>query len=834
MKKILLSFGLAICSTVAFAQDSVIPVGDIKKVSVRDSQLDITTTHAYVRIQVYSPSVIRVRIAPQPLQNDFSYAVVATPGSADSGAVRPAATAGLPESPGGQSAKITPVQTDSIIRFITDSLSIKITRHPFSISFYTPDGRPLNEEEPGLGTSWIGTEVTAYRHLQKDERFIGLGEKTGDLDRKGKAYTNWNSDVFGYPVNQDPLYSTIPFYMGVHHGLQYGIFFDNSFQSDFNFGASNDRFSSFSARGGEMNYYFISHSTVAGIIQSYTWLTGRMKMPPLWSLGYQQNRYSYYPDTEVYRIAHTLREKHIPADGITLDIHYMDNYKLFTWNHQRFPDPKAMIDSLGKMGFTVTLIVDPGIKVEQGYAAYESGLKQNIFLKYTDGQLYTAEVWPGWCHFPDFTNEKGRAWWRQQVTAYTSLGVAGIWNDMNEIATWGQKMPGNVLFDYDGHATTHWKGHNVFGLQMARSSAEGFRNATERRPFILSRAGYAGLQRYSALWTGDNRAEDDHMLAGVRLLSSLGLSGIAFSAMDVGGFTGNPTTALYTRWMQLGAFIPYFRNHTQFNTKSAEPWSFGEETLDITRNYINLRYRMLPYLYSTFHEATQNGMPVVRSLAIDYTHDAHIYNPAFQEQFLFGPSLLIMPQESNRPFTKLYFPPGQWYGLYTDSIVNGGVEQLAELDMATLPVYVKAGSIVPMQSLVQHTGQQPTDTLILHIYKGPSTSFDYYEDDGTTYQYETGAYYQRNIRLDATAGDITLGATTGSAPTKFRHIRLALHGFGNDTAFQINGRQIKADNYPTSFLAEGPPAGSAYSYEVKTLVLDNSPDKIVINYGGSF
>ncbi|HEX9513919.1 MAG TPA: TIM-barrel domain-containing protein [Puia sp.] len=823
MKKILLSLALAIFSMVAFAQDHVIPVGEIKKVSVRDGRLDIITTHAYVSIQVYSPTIIRVRIANQPLGDDFSYAVIATPGAADPGSVYPAEAVGLP-APGLQT-----VQTPDEIRFHTDSLNVKITRQPFSISFYTPDDRPINEDEPGLGTSWIGTEVTAYRHLQKGERFIGLGEKTGDLDRKGKAYTNWNSDVFGYSISQDPLYSTIPFYMGIHHGLQYGIFFDNSYQSDFNFGASNDRFSSFSARGGEMNYYFISHSTVADIIKSYTWLTGRMKMPPLWSLGYQQNRYSYYPDTEVFRIAHTLREQHIPADGITLDIHYMDNYKLFTWNHQRFPDPKAMIDSLGKMGFKVTLIVDPGIKVEKAYAAYESGLKQNIFLKYADGLPYTAEVWPGWCHFPDFTSEKGRAWWRQQVKAYTSLGVAGIWNDMNEIATWGQKMPGNILFDYDGHATTHLKGHNVFGFQMARSSYEGAREALQQRPFILSRAGYAGLQRYSALWTGDNRAEDDHMLAGVRLLSSLGLSGVAFSAMDIGGFTGNPTTGLYTRWMQLGAFIPYFRNHTQFNTKSAEPWSFGEETLDIARNYINLRYRILPYLYSTFREATQNGLPVVRSLAIDYTHDAHIYKPAFQEQFLFGPAFLVMPQESNRSFTKLYFPAGQWYGLYTDSIVAGGSEQLAELSLATLPVYVKAGSIIPMQSLVQHTGQQPTDTLILHIYKGPSTSFDYYEDDGTTYRYEKGSYYQRNIWLDATAGRITLESPTGADPSKFHHIRLALHGFDN-TAFTLNGKQVTADHYRTSFLEEEPVTGSAYSYEVKTLVLDNSPDKIVINY----
>lgn len=804
MKKTLLLLTLITWLLIAGAQDAVIPVGELRKFSVTNSQLDIIATNGYVRIQLYSPTVVRVRISNQPFQDDFSYAVIASP----SGSI------------------IKPVQTAEDIRFSTDSLKVVIRKKPFSIRFFTPGDKIINEDEPGMGTSWIGTEVTTYKHLQDGERFIGLGEKTGNLDRKGSAYTNWNSDVYGYTVSQDPLYSTIPFYIGVHHGLQYGIFFDNSFQSDFNFGASNNRFSSFGAKGGEMNYYFICRQSVAGIINDYTWLTGRMNMPPLWSLGYQQNRYSYYPDAEVLRIAHTLREKKIPADGITLDIHYMDAYKLFTWNKERFPDPEGMIDSLGKMGFKTTLIVDPGIKVEKDYPAYESGIKENIFLKYADGQPYTGEVWPGWCNFPDFTNEKARNWWKTQITTYTRAGVAGIWNDMNEIATWGQKMPGNVLFDYDGHSTTHLKGHNVFGLQMARSSYEGTRQALQKRPFILTRAGYAGLQRYTALWTGDNRAEDAHMLAGVRLLNSLGLSGVAFTGMDIGGFTGNPTPGLYTRWMQLGAFIPYFRNHTALNTKSAEPWSFGEDVLEITRNYINLRYRMLPYLYSTFYEATQNGLPVVRSLSIDYTHDAHIYNPVFQNQYLFGGSLLIMPQESGQSFAKVYFPEGDWYNLYNDGTENGNTEKLLELSPALLPVYVKAGSIIPMQSLVQSTIEKPSDTLTLHVYNGKTGNvFDYYEDDGDSYRYEQGDFYKRSIRFDPAAKNIILDKVTGSHLSKYRFIRLALHGF-KETLIKINGAQINASDWSGSFMD----AGSVPVYEVKTLVLDNNPDQVVINY----
>lgn len=808
MKKVALLFLIASTALVTKAQDEVVAIGDVKKLNVTGSRLNLITTQAHVCIQVYSASIIRVRISRQPFPADFSYAVIA----------QPAATT------------LKPVETSSDISVSTDSIKVIILKKPFAISFYTSDGQLLNQDEPGLGTSWIGNGVTTYKHMQEGERFIGLGEKTGPLNRKGNAYTNWNSDVFGYPVSQDPLYSSIPFYIGVHHGLQYGIFFDNSYQSDFNFGASNNRFSSFGARGGEMNYYFIYQPTVAGIIRSYTQLTGRMNMPPLWSLGYQQNRYSYYPDTEVYRIAQTLREKKIPADGITLDIHYMDNYKLFTWNRERFPDPKGMIDSLRRMGFQTTLIVDPGIKVEKDYPAYESGLKENIFLKYTDGKPYTGEVWPGWCHFPDFTSVQGRSWWKTQVTNYTNVGVAGIWNDMNEIATWGQKMPNNVLFNYDGHPTTHLKAHNVFGLQMARSSYEATRQALQKRPFILTRAGYAGLQRYTAIWTGDNRAEDDHMLAGVRLLGSLGLSGVPFSAMDVGGFTGNPTVGLYTRWMQLGAFIPYFRNHTQLNTKSAEPWSFGEEVLETCRNYISLRYRLLPYLYSTFYEATQNGMPIVRSLAIDYTHDPKIYTTGFQNEFLFGPGFLVMPQESSQQFAKVYLPAGDWYNLYTDAREKGGQEKLIELNTATLPVYVKGGSIIPMQSLIQNTGEQPTDTLTLHIYPGENkTSFDYYEDDGTSYNYEQGDFYKRHIQYDPVARTITLETPAGSFTSRFKHLRMALHGFSGNSC-QVNDKAVDTQPWLLSYLYTAPQPGTPYSYTVQSVVLDNNQQKTIIKY----
>lgn len=787
--------------------------GNILQVESIPQGLKIRTSNSYIEVSAYSPSVIRVRMDKKPLGRDFSYAVIAKPQKTD-----------------------TKWQefTDSLV-FSTDSLDVVLQKAPFSVAFYTKDGRLINEDVAGMGTSWIGDQVTTYKQLQAGERFIGLGEKTGNLDRRGTGYVNWNNDSYGYGANEDPIYSSIPFYIGLHDHLCYGIFLDNTFKADFNFGASNNRFSSFGADGGEMNYYFISRNRVGDIITDYTALTGRMSLPPLWSLGYQQNRYSYYPDTEVLRIAKTLREKKIPADGITLDIHYMEKYKLFTWDKKRFPDPVTMNKELESMGFKTTVIVDPGIKVEKDYPAYEDGKSKDIFIKYPDGHPYTAEVWPGWCNFPDFTSERGRSWWEDKVKFLAGTGVDGIWNDMNEIASWGNKMPFNVLFDYDGAGATTIGAHNVYALEMARASYEGAKKSFKERPFILTRAGYAGLQRYTAIWTGDNRAEDDHMIAGVRLLNSLGLSGVAFTGMDIGGFTGNPSIPLYARWIQIGAFTPYYRGHTAVNTKSAEPWTFGEEVTEIARNFIGLRYRLLPYIYSGFYSATQDGLPVMRSLAIDYSFDDKIYDTRYQNEYLFGPDILVMPFESKQQFGEAYFPEGIWYDLYTGAVQKGNQEKVLKLAYNKLPVFVKGSSIIPMQSLIQSTAQLPKDTLILNIYKGKTDNqYTYYEDDGKSYGYQSGDYYKRDFVYDQANRRIILKEKEGNRSSNFKNIKLVMHGFGSQQQFSIGGHDVRFKKDFVALLtpiSKFDPQGVANPLEgedVLSHVIRNTDEQIII------
>jgi len=743
------------------AQDNISQsLGNLSSKDWDGKRLEVLTSHGNMRINFVDEGTVRVRIVKDNFTKDFSYAVV--------------------EQPAYPSIQFS--QNRGFMELKSSEITVQITERPVRVSFYSDDGQLLNEDDPSFGTSWLGNEVTTYKTLQPNEKFIGLGEKTGHLNRFGSSFVNWNTDNPHYENYTDPLYTSIPFYIGIVNRNVYGIFFDNTWQSRFNFGASNDRFSYFSADGGEMDYYFFHGKNVAGIINRYTQLTGRMNMPPIWTLGYQQCRWSYTPDKEVLAVAKTFREKQIPADVMYLDIDYMDAYKIFTWHPTNFSNPKKLLSELKEMGFHTTVIVDPGIKVEKGYHAYEDGLKKNLFAVYPDGTPYTAQVWPGWCHFPDFTNPTARLWWGNLFSDYVDLGVEGFWNDMNEIATWGQQVPSLVQFDWEGRKASYLEAKNVFGMQMARSTFEGTRKLMNgKRPFVLTRAGFAGLQRYTALWTGDNQAHDDHLLLGVRLVNTLGLSGVSQVGYDVGGFNGNATPELYSRWVSLGAFSPFFRGHTAKNTQRSEPWSYGEEPEAIAKKYISFHYCLIQYIYSAFKQSTQTGLPVQRSLAIDYTFDENIYNPDFENQYLFGPALLVAPIASSQQAVNVYFPEGIWYNLYDDQMVSGSQEQMEEAPLNRLPVFVKGGSILPLQSVVQNTLEKPDETIEIHVYKGiQSEPYRWYEDDGSTYQFEEGHFYQREIILNLSSKTLCLSKVEGSFDSKFTKIRMVMHGFGDE------------------------------------------------------
>ncbi len=652
---------------------------------------------------------------------------------------------------------------------------VQLSLYPLRFAFFDGEGRLLSEDDAGLGMVWVGEEATVYRRLQPGERFFGLGEKTGPLDKAGKQYRNWNTDAFGYHRSTDPLYASCPFFMGLSHERPYGIFLNNSWETTFNFGAGNDRFSFFRAAGGLLDYFFFTGPQPADILFDYTRLTGCMPMPPLWSLGFQQCRYSYYPDSEVLRVAKTFRELSIPADVIYLDIHYMEDFKVFTWSEAHFPKAAELIAELRHLGFHVVLILDPGIKVQKGYSVYDSGMDQEVFAAYPDGGLYRGEAWPGWCHFPDFTRTEVRTWWGKFVKELVDIGVEGLWNDMNEPAVWGHHSPDIIQFGLEGRGGSHKEAHNVYGMQMARATAQGARDAMQpARPFILTRATFAGGQRDSALWTGDNFANDEHMLMGARMVSAMGLSGFPFSGNDVGGFTGDASAALFMRWIAYSAFHPLMRAHSMINSKHAEPWSFGEEATEVSRNYIALRYQLLPHFYSLFYESTQNGMPPVRSLIFRFHAEWRVFDAAYENQFMLGQHLLVCPVEAECKVAKVYLPSGEWYQFFNDKEYTGGQEHLIELQRDIIPVFVQAGAILPCQSAVQHSSEQGDSILHLHVYLGGEGHYLYYEDsgDGPVDGYEK----EMSLSKDA----FRLSQARGNFDSRFHTVRVYLHGYQGD------------------------------------------------------
>jgi alpha-glucosidase len=731
------------------------------------------TAVAEFAVEVWSPQVIRVRVMPQGSTRKVGYALVSdTP-------------------PDG--AQFSVSASDTVVSVKTSDVTAEVELRPdLRVTFKDAGGQVINEDLPGkeLGMTLVGDKVTVYKRLQSDERFIGMGEQLGNLDRRGTVLTLRNTDNYRYDDPKIPMYVSIPFFMGLHHEKAYGLFYNNSYRSVFNFGASNRRFASFSFDGGALDQFFIFDASVRKILEHYTSLTGRMPLPPRWSLGYQQSRCSYYPESQVMFIADTFRAKRIPLDGIVLDADYLHQYQPFRINRERFPDMRRLADTLRGMNIELTASINPGIAIDDSYEQYKSGLKENVFLRYADGELWVADIAPNTNHFVDFSDPRGRRWWIDNMKLYQDLGIHGLWNDMNEPAIDGQAMPDNVVFDFDGQKTSALEAQNYYGMLMARAAFESAEQyGGNRRPFVLSRSGFAGIQRYAAVWSGDNQAKDEHILLGTLLINQMGLSGVPFTGPDLGGYIGDGNKDLFRRWIEVGVFAPYLRNHRGQYTAANEPWAYGEEVEAISKAYIEFRYKLMPYLYSTFFEAAETGMPVSRSLSIDHSFDANVYSPQFQSQFLFGPKLLVNAMTSQEQRKSTYLPAGQWYDIFTDERLDGGRTISAEYAGHRLPIFAKASTIIPMQKKVQSTRDDPGPVLYVHVFNGPERSeFVYYEDDGETLDYRKGQFRKRVIAFDPATKELAFSRTEGSYSSPFRRIQVILHGFESVAGATVNGK----------------------------------------------
>ena len=581
--------------------------------------------------------------------------------------------------------------------------------------------------------------VQVIKKIQGDESFYGLGDKTGFLNKRHYEYENWNSDIpQAHTDSYKALYKSIPFLITLRKDCVYGLFFDNTYKSYVNLGKENEGYLYYGADAGNLDYYFIAGETMPEIVEGYTYLTGRTPLPQLWTLGYQQSRWGYECAGDIRDIAEHYRDLKIPCDTIHFDIDYMDGYRVFTWDDKAFGKPGAIIDEIGKQGFKVVTIIDPGVKLDPGYSKYDEGIENHYFATTPEGEVYVNAVWPGDAVYPDYGKPETRAWWADNQKFLLDLGVRGVWNDMNEPASFRGELPEDVVFTDEDRPINHAKMHNVYGHLMSKATYEGLKKYDGKRPFVITRACYAGTQKYSTVWTGDNQSLWSHLQMAVPQLCNLGLSGLAFAGTDVGGFGADCTPELLCRWVQVGCFSPLFRNHSSKGSTYQEPWRFDKQTIDINRKFVELRYRLLPYLYDLFHECEKTGLPIIRPLVLHYEKDEEVKN--LNTEFLFGEHILVAPVlEQGATKKMVYLPEGTWYDFETGKEYAGGQYYLVDAPLDVCPMFVKAGSVIPTYDVVQYVGEKPYDTLKLLTYPGKG-SYVHYQDNGEDFKYQDGEY----------------------------------------------------------------------------------------------
>lgn len=766
--------------------------GNIKSYTQIRDGIEFLLEEGKLRLHILSDDIVRVRFTQnEAFENDFSYAVCKTEWAAD--------------------FKMT--EKADYFLFSTSKINIKVNKSPLRISFLDHANSIISSDENSFGIGWMGTEVAAFKKLEPFEKFFGLGEKVGNLDKRGKFFRMWNTDFAAYGHRQDPLYISVPFFIGLRNNKAYGYFLDNTNETFFNLGASQERYYSFGAKFGELNYYFFYGPEVSKVVELYTELTGRMPLPPLWGLGYQQCRWSYFPDSNVMNIVRNFRNKKIPLDVIYLDIDWMDDFRVFKWHPHNFPEPAKLIKEIEKEGVKVVTIIDPGIKADDSYFVAKSGLEGNHFVKYPDGQVYKGEVWPGWSYFPDFTNQKTRDWWSGLFKDMTDVGVRGFWNDMNEPAVWGQAFPDMIRFNYEGMHKNHKASRNIYGMQMARATYEGAKKYLNgERPLIVTRAGYSGVQRYSSVWTGDNESNEGHYRLNCVMVQGLGLSGISFAGPDIGGFDGEPTKELFARWIQLGVFTPFFRTHSARNTKSQEPWTFGEDVENNVREMIKKRYMLLPYLYTAMYHSHIKGIPVVKPLFWFNQSDEMAYQEGFQYQYYFGNDIMVVAAKVHQDFTKVYLPEGDWFEFDTGEKYHGKQVIIAESPWTRLPVFVKAGSMIPMRESQLYAEQNTFEKVFLHVYPGENNICDFYEDDGHTFEYLKGSYLLRKLSLSHHDSEIELriNHSEGKYSSTIKEWNFIIYNLKHIKGMEINGITHES-----------------YSFDVNRLIFSTPEDKLI-------
>ena len=623
-----------------------------------------------------------------------------------------------------------------------------VDKNTTEISFKDLDGNIINED---FQPSFKDEKGNVYISKVNDcLAYYGLGEKGGDLNKKGCYTENFNTDDPETDDDSITYYKTIPFYVALKEEATYGIFFDNSFRSYFDMGKEMGDRIFFGAIGGQIQYYFIPGGNIKEVVKNYTALTGRMEMPPLWSLGYQQCRFSYFSQEEVRELVKTFEEKDIPLDVVYLDIDYMDGFRVMTFKTPNFDDAAGLIGDLKEKGIRTITIIDPGVKVDEEYDVFKRGKEGNHFTKKLDGEMFIGAVWPGNSAFPDFSNKDCREWWKSELKKFISEhGMDGIWNDMNEPCVFNndhKTMLETCLHNSDNGVIEHKEFHNRYGFEMSRCSKEAQEELhPNERGFSMTRATYAGGQRYSSVWTGDNMSLWSQMRMSISMNANLGISGFSFVGNDVSGFGLDSSEELFIRWMEMGPFIPIFRNHSNMYTRRQEPWAFGPRAEKIAKKSIELRYELIPYIYDLYYISHKEGLPIFRPMIMEYEKDMNLLN--MREQFMLGENMIVAPvlYEGERSKT-VYLPKGSWFNYFTSEKLQGGKWYKLPCELDEILVFVKEGAIIPTYNKKFRNVKERPKNILLKVFGENAKGF-HYNDDGHTMEYLEGKYTYMDIKV---------------------------------------------------------------------------------------
>ncbi len=754
---------------------------------------------ATVSVEAPAPDILRIAVTPGGAPPHRTWSVLPSMGNATG-------------------CDIAVNETRSEVSLRTPTLMITMSRETPRFTVARADGSVV------LGSATLtllDQRVQWLSSLADGARVFGGGERTGPLNKRGRTLTFWVTDP---PPNfseaTDAMYQSVPFLITLVDGKAHGIFFDSPAWANADIGASHASELKYITTGDDLVAYVFAGPTLGDVLRQYTALTGRMPSLPRWALGNQQARWSYLSADELLAVANRFREERIPCDVLYLDIDYMHGFRDFTWDAEHFPDPAEMIRALKEQNYQLVTILDPGVKVDGDYGVYQEGAQRGYFVRTAAGDIFEGWVWPGRSVWIDFAQPEVANWWGEQHRALVEMGVAGIWIDMNEPTQadmWappdvriphGATLPLDTIHGPAHDPLRHAEFHNAYAVEMARATFEALaRLAPDRRPFVLTRAASGGSQRYAAVWNGDTTSSWEHLRMSVALNLGVSLSGFPLTGGDIGGFWADTTPELLVRWTQLGALLPFCRNHSAIGTVRQEPWAFGEPYTSACRSAIELRYRLLPYLVTLAHEASNVGAPMMRPLA--WNAPEHIASLECDDEFLLGDNLLVAPVLDEAAHERrVILPPGDWFGWHVDQLYTGGQIIVMPVDLETTPLFVRSGAILPLAHVTQSTQDRQTEPLDLHVYlshAGQSTTATLWDDDDHPDAERRGSFAVHEIRADWQADgviEVSMARAGGSHDFRYPGVRIHLRlpgGYDVTPIPDAAGTVITGDTFTRQF-----------------------------------